>query len=151
MRVLIQRVKKAQVRVSDEIVGKIEKGLLLFLGLKKGDSFEAISYFIRKIPHLRLFSDQEEKMNLSLKDIEGSILIISQFTLYGDLRKGRRPSFQEALPPNEAEALYDGFVQAFEKELGKEKIETGCFGALMEVELINAGPVTFLLEWNCSD
>ncbi len=136
MRILIQRVKRAHVTVKGKVIGRIGKGLVLFLGLKHGDSCHSISYFTKKIPSLRLFSDQEEKMNLSLKETEGSVLMISQFTLYGSVQKGRRPSFQKAFASFEAKPLYDRFVDEFRKELGEEKVETGCFGALMEVELI---------------
>lgn len=144
MKAVIQRTKSAEVRVQDEIVGKINNGLVVLLGVTHGDTPEDVDYLVQKIIHLRIFEDEDGKMNLSLKDVEGSILSVSQFTLYGDTKKGRRPNFTEAAPPEQAKELYD----LFNKRLKEEGIavETGVFGAMMDVEFVNSGPVTFILE-----
>ncbi len=144
MRAVIQRVKEARVEVEGETVGKIGEGILLLLGVRKGDNEDDVEYLSEKALGLRIFEDSAGKMNLSIVDVKGEILVISQFTLYGDCRKGRRPSFDEAAPPDLAESLYGLFVQKV-KEKGI-KIETGKFRALMDVHLINSGPVTILLD-----
>lgn len=144
MRAVVQRVKKSSVKVSGEIIGEISKGINVLIGISKEDTLEDLKYIKEKIFNLRIFSDENDKMNLSIKDIQGEILIISQFTLYGDCRKGRRPSFINALGGEEAVALYNAFVEECSKE--GLKIQTGEFGADMEVEIVNDGPVTLLLE-----
>jgi D-tyrosyl-tRNA(Tyr) deacylase len=144
MRAVIQRVSEAEVRVSGEIVGKIDKGLLVFLGIEKEDKEEDAYYLAEKIAGLRIFEDDQGKMNLSLLDVTGEILVVSQFTLAGDLRKGRRPSFDKSAPPETAERLYEIFINKI-KNLGLN-VQTGRFRALMEVHLVNQGPVTFILD-----
>ena len=146
MRVIIQRVRSSQVRVNGEIVGKIEKGLNLLVGIATNDSINEINWMVRKCLELRLFSDEnsEGKWTKSVQDIEGELLVISQFTLYGDCRQGRRPSFSNSAPPAEAEKLYNLFVEQLKKS--GLKVETGIFGAMMEVSINNDGPVTLLLE-----
>ncbi|GIM28643.1 D-aminoacyl-tRNA deacylase [Clostridium polyendosporum] len=144
MRAVVQRVKRSSVRVNGEVVGKIEKGFNVLLGISKEDTLEDLKYIKDKIINLRVFEDESGKMNLSLQDVKGELLLISQFTLYGDCRKGRRPSFMDALGGEEAEDLYIEFVNMCKEE--NINIETGIFGADMEVEIINDGPVTLLLE-----
>ncbi|SHI33452.1 D-tyrosyl-tRNA(Tyr) deacylase [Clostridium cavendishii DSM 21758] len=144
MRAVVQRVKRSSVKVSDKVIGEINKGFNVLVGISKDDSMEDLIYIKEKILNLRVFEDENEKMNLSLKDIGGELLIISQFTLYGDCRKGRRPNFMEALGGDEAKKLYDSFLELFKNE--DIKLQSGSFGADMEVEIINDGPVTILLE-----
>ncbi|EOD00657.1 D-aminoacyl-tRNA deacylase [Caldisalinibacter kiritimatiensis] len=144
MRSVVQRVSKAKVTVNGEIVGEIKKGLLVLLGVGKDDNDKDIDYLVKKIINLRIFEDENDKLNLSVADIEGELLIVSQFTLYGDVRKGRRPNFMESAPPEIAEKLYLNFVDKC-KEYGL-KVETGAFGEHMDVELVNDGPVTILLD-----
>lgn len=145
MKAVIQRVSHAQVSVNNEIVGKIEKGILILLGIKNDDTEEDIDYLVRKIIPLRIFNDHESKMNLSIKDIEGDTLIISQFTLYADTKKGNRPSFTLAANPNIAKDFYEKFIMKYEKAFEK-KVQTGIFGADMKVELLNDGPVTIIID-----
>lgn len=144
MRACVQRVRRASVTVDDQIVGQIAKGFVVLLGIAKSDSTADVEYLCNKIMGLRVFEDAEDKMNLSLNDIGGSLLVISQFTLYGDCRKGRRPSFVEAAKPTKAVELYDRFVD-FAKGQGVA-VECGVFQAHMDVELVNDGPVTILLD-----
>ena len=144
MRLLIQRVSKASVKVEGECVGKINKGFLVFLGITHGDTKDNVDYLVNKLYNLRDFEDENEKMNLSIKDINGEILIVSQFTLYADTSHGNRPSFINAAKPDEANELYEYFIEKA-KQTGL-KIEAGIFGADMKVELLNDGPVTILLE-----
>lgn len=144
MRLLIQRVSKASVKVEGECVGKINKGFLVFLGITHGDTKDNVDYLVNKLYNLRVFEDENEKMNLSIKDINGEILIVSQFTLYADTSHGNRPSFINAAKPDEANELYEYFIEKA-KQTGL-KIEAGIFGADMKVELLNDGPVTILLE-----
>jgi D-tyrosyl-tRNA(Tyr) deacylase len=144
MRAVVQRVQSAEVFVEGRLSGKIGNGLLVFIGVGKGDGEEDISYMISKLPELRIFEDAAGKFNLSLKEIGGEMLIVSQFTLYGDCRKGRRPSFTEAEEPTVAKILYDRFVSKLER-LGVP-VQTGEFQARMHVRLINDGPVTLLLD-----
>lgn len=146
MRAVIQRVKSASVTVDNENIGKIGKGILVLLGISVDDSEKDALYLLEKTLNLRIFEDSEDKMNLSLLDISGELLVVSQFTLYGDTRKGRRPSFIQAAPPEKANALYEYFVSAAKQKL--LQVETGKFQAMMDVELINDGPVTILLDSN---
>jgi len=144
MRILIQRVKQAQVDVEGKTVGSIGRGALVFLGVTQGDTADKSEWLASKLIHLRMFEDDQEKMNRSLLDIQGEILIVSQFTLYGDCSEGRRPSFTKAAPPAEAELLYHHFVREVKKSL--LPVETGVFRAYMQVSLLNDGPVTFLID-----
>lgn len=144
MRLLIQRVSKASVKVKGECVGKINKGFLVFLGITHEDTKDNVNYLVNKLYNLRVFEDENEKMNLSIKDINGEILIVSQFTLYADTSHGNRPSFINAAKPEKANKLYEYFIEKA-KQTGI-KIEAGIFGADMKVELLNDGPVTILLE-----
>ncbi|NLY46497.1 MAG: D-tyrosyl-tRNA(Tyr) deacylase [Tissierella sp.] len=144
MRAVIQRVKEAKVTVESEVVGSIEKGLLVFLGVGGEDHSKDLDYLVEKVLGLRIFQDENDKMNLSLLDVEGDLLVVSQFTLYGDVRKGKRPSFTDSAHPDLGEKYYEEFVQkARDKGV---KVETGVFGADMDVSLINDGPVTILLD-----
>lgn len=144
MRAIIQRVKEARVEVEGEVVGRIGEGMLILVGAGKDDTEEDAEYLAEKIIGLRIFEDAEGKMNLSLTDTGGEVLVVSQFTLYGDCRKGRRPSFDKAAPPELAEELYELFVREI-RERGVN-VETGKFRAMMDVHLINWGPVTLMLD-----
>ena len=144
MRAVVQRVTYSSVEVNGEIVGEINNGFNVLLGISKDDTEEDMKYIKEKIINLRVFSDENDKMNLSLLDIKGELLLISQFTLYGDARKGRRPNFMNALGGEEAKRFYDKFIEMM-KETGW-KIETGIFGADMKVDIKNDGPVTILLD-----
>lgn len=145
MRILIQRVKNASVAVDGNITGKIENGLLAFVGFCEEDEERMISPMAQKMAGLRIFEDENEKMNLSVSDVGGRILAISQFTLYADCSHGRRPSFTSAMNPQKANEYYEKFVKALE-EITAQKVETGIFGADMKVELLNDGPVTIMLD-----
>ncbi len=144
MRVLLQRVSRAEVRVGARVTGRIERGYLLFVGLTHTDGEAALAWMADKVIGLRLFADADDKMNLALADVGGALLVVSQFTLYGDAVKGRRPSFVDAARPEVAIPLYERFV-AMLRERGA-RVETGEFGAMMDVELVNDGPVTLWLE-----
>lgn len=144
MKIVLQRVKQAEVEVQSETVGRIGKGVCLFVGIEKGDSEEEARYLANKIVELRIFPDEEGKMNLSLSDIQAEVLAVSQFTLAASVKKGRRPSFDQAEEPEAAERLFRYFVDMVKKR--GVKVETGIFGALMDVSLVNDGPVTFFLE-----
>lgn len=144
MRALVQRVEKAKVTVDDIETGSINEGLLVFLGIGKNDNKEDANYLVDKIQNLRIFEDEDNRMNLSALDLNKEILVVSQFTLYGDCSKGRRPSFFEAASPEKAEELYNFFVN--EMKNSELNIETGEFKAMMDVELINDGPVTLWLD-----
>jgi D-tyrosyl-tRNA(Tyr) deacylase len=144
MRAVLQRVTRAAVRVEGETVGEIERGLLVLLGVGHGDGEADARYLIEKIVALRIFNDKAGQMNQSLQEINGALLIVSQFTLYGDARRGRRPSWSEAAEPEAAERLYKFFVQEARARVGRA--ETGAFRRMMEVELVNDGPVTILLD-----
>jgi len=144
MRAVVQRVSHASVTVDDTIVGEIERGLLVLLGVSNKDTEADARYCVEKILNLRIFEDAEEKMNLSLVDVAGQLLVVSQFTLYGDTRRGRRPSFIDAAQPAEANRLYEYFVAESRKQI--QKVETGKFQAMMDVELLNDGPVTILID-----
>ncbi len=144
MRAVVQRVSSAQVYVDGRSTGKIGKGLLIFVGVARGDGEEDVSYFVSKLPEIRIFEDTSGKFNLSLREIDGEMLVVSQFTLYGDCRKGRRPSFTEAEEPSWAKELYERLVSRL-REQGIP-VQTGEFQAKMEVHLINDGPVTLILD-----
>lgn len=144
MRVVLQRVSRAAVRVDGQTVGAIGRGLLVLAGFAPSDGEPALAWMADKVAGLRLFTDREGKMNLPLADVGGSVLVISQFTLYGDAAKGRRPSFVEAAPPAQAEPLYQRFVELLRQR--RVPVETGRFGAVMEVDMVNEGPVTLILE-----
>lgn len=147
MRAIIQRVSSASVKIPGEIYSaKINKGLLILLGIKSGDTTDDVNFVADKCCRLRIFADSENKMNISVQDIKGEVLIISQFTLYGETAKGNRPSFIEAAKPDEAIPLYEEFIERIIYNLGDNKIKTGIFGTMMDVELINAGPVTIIVE-----
>lgn len=144
MRIVVQRSKKASVMVNEKVVGEIERGLVLLVGVTHDDTEEDAVYLADKIINLRIFEDENQKMNLSLLDVGGSILSVSQFTLYGDCRKGRRPNFMAAAKPEQALNLYHYFNNLLkEKNL---KVETGKFGAMMDVSLVNDGPVTLIMD-----
>ncbi len=144
MRAVVQRVSRACVRVEGEIRAEIGAGFLVLLGVAREDTPAAADYLAEKVAGLRVFEDSAGKMNLPLAAVNGAVLVVSQFTLYGDCRKGRRPSFDRAAPPEQAEALYTRFVEALRARGGR--VETGVFQARMAVELVNAGPVTLLLS-----
>lgn len=144
MRVVVQRVSKASVTVDDAIVGKIKQGMLVLFAVHKEDTAEKIEWLVQKLATLRIFSDAHGKMNLSLKDIGGSALIVSQFTLYGNSKEGRRPDFLESAPATQAIPIYEKFIEAMRREI--HHVETGIFGAKMQVDLTNDGPVTLILD-----
>lgn len=144
MRVVVQRSKRASVTVAGEVTGQITKGLVLLVGVTHEDTQKDAAYLADKIANLRIFEDKDEKMNLSLMDVGGEILSVSQFTLYGDCRKGRRPNFMDAARPDQAVELYEIFNSLL-REKGI-RVETGIFGAMMDVELINDGPVTLIVD-----
>lgn len=145
MKVVIQRVKQASVKINGSISGSVNKGLCLLAGIHDSDTREDVEWCCQKISKLRIFNDKNDKMNLSVRDVEGGILVISQFTLYGDMRKGRRPSFIEASKPDVAEPLYNYMIEYLNK-INNLRVESGEFGAMMEIDLINDGPVTLVLE-----
>ncbi len=144
MRAVVQRVSSASVTVDSNVVGSISDGILVLLGVGIEDSESDADYLVEKILNLRIFDDAEGKMNLSLIDKEGELLVVSQFTLYGDTRRGRRPSFIKAAQPADANRLYQYFVAKAKEQLGR--VETGIFQAMMDVELVNDGPVTIILD-----
>ena len=144
MKIVLQRVSRASVRVDDLIVGSIDHGMLLLIGFSSSDTEESMLPTLEKIVKLRVFSDEEGKMNKSVLDVEGSMLLISQFTLYADTKKGNRPSFIEAARPEQAIPLYEFFITEMKKRIAK--VETGIFGADMKVDLVNDGPVTIVFE-----
>ena len=144
MKLVIQRVKHAKVEVENEIVGKIGQGFLVLLGVGPEDTKETANYLVQKLIKLRVFEDENGKINLALKDINGELLIVSQFTLYADCTSGNRPSFTNAAKPDKANELYEYFIEQCKKE--NVKVECGVFGADMKVELLNDGPVTIILE-----
>ncbi|WP_339699365.1 D-aminoacyl-tRNA deacylase [uncultured Marixanthomonas sp.] len=145
MRTVLQRVKKASVTVEGEVVSKINQGFLVFLGIEDEDTQEDIDWLCRKITRLRVFSDTADAMNLSVKDVDGDILVVSQFTLHASTKKGNRPSFIKAAKPDVAIPLYEKFIKQLEKELNKV-VKTGVFGAMMDVALINDGPITINID-----
>ncbi|UJL44937.1 D-tyrosyl-tRNA(Tyr) deacylase [Virgibacillus sp. NKC19-16] len=144
MKAVVQRANNASVTVNEKTVGEIEYGFVVLLGVTHEDSVEDVQFLVNKIIHLRVFEDENGKMNLSLKDVEGSILSISQFTLYGDTRKGRRPNFLQAAKPDQASVLYHHFNQMLRAQ--EVHVATGEFGEMMDVHLTNAGPMTFILD-----
>ena len=147
MRVVLQRVQRAEVRVEGRVAGKIGPGFVVLAGFSPTDTDASLAWMAEKILGLRVFADDQGKMNRDLAETNGSLLVVSQFTLYGDASKGRRPSFIDAAPPNLAIPLYEKFVALLkEKAAGKIPVETGEFGAMMDVELVNDGPVTLILE-----
>jgi D-tyrosyl-tRNA(Tyr) deacylase len=144
MKLVLQRVKKASVSVDGSITGNIGPGLLILLGVHEQDTTETADFLVKKCSELRIFSDQNDKMNLSVKDIDGEALVVSQFTLLADCSKGRRPNFTSAANPEKGNQLYTYFVNRLREQI--RRVETGVFGANMQVELINDGPVTLILE-----
>ncbi len=144
MRAVLQRVTSARVVVDGEIIGEIESGLVILLGIAHDDTEQDVKYLIEKIVGLRVFDDADGRMNLSIRETGGALLVVSQFTLYGDVRRGRRPSWIEAAQPEVAEPLYESFVTEARRSV--EQVETGSFRAMMQVELVNDGPVTILLD-----
>lgn len=144
MRIVVQRVKEARVKVDAEVTGEIATGLLVFLGIAKSDTQKDADYLLDKLIGLRIFADEQGKMNRNVGEAHGALLIVSQFTLYGDCRRGRRPSFDLAAPPDQAKALYNYFVESARKTI--IRTETGIFQASMQVELVNDGPVTIIIE-----
>ena len=144
MKIVVQRVKEAEVKVDENVVGKIGKGFLVLLGVTHEDTKENAGYLVKKLCKLRVFTDENDKMNLALKDVNGELLIVSQFTLYADCSQGNRPSFIEAAKPDKAKALYEYFCEECSKN--DIKVEKGVFGANMKVSLINDGPVTIIIE-----
>lgn len=145
MRLVVQRVNEANVKVDSKIVGQIKKGFLVLLGIKSTDTKKDVDYLVRKLVNLRIFSDENDKMNLALKDVGGELLIISQFTLYGDCKKsGNRPSFSDSAKPELAIPLYEYFIEECKKQV--PIVQTGIFGSDMKVSLLNDGPVTIILD-----
>jgi len=144
MRVVVQRVKHASVTINGTVNGKINNGFLVLLGVQSTDSEQDVDYLVKKVTNLRIFSDENDKMNLSLKDVNGELLIVSQFTLYANCKEGNRPSFVEAAKPDVAIPLYEYFVSECKKII--PVVETGIFGADMKVELLNDGPVTIIMD-----
>lgn len=144
MRIVIQRVTSAKVEVEEKIVGSIGKGALVFFGAHKEDSASQTLWLAQKLVNLRIFADSQDKMNLSLLDIQGEVLIVSQFTLYGDCSEGRRPAFTDAAPPEIAKSFYEKFIAEVTEQ--KLRVQTGMFGARMQVSLVNDGPITLILD-----
>jgi D-aminoacyl-tRNA deacylase len=144
MRAVVQRVTRAKVTVNENLIGEIGNGLVVLLGIARDDTKLDAAYLVEKISSLRIFDDEDGKMNLSVKDVDGALLIVSQFTLYGDVRRGLRPSWIDAAAPEVAEPLYDFFVRQARTMV--DKVETGSFRAMMQVDLVNDGPVTILLD-----
>ncbi len=144
MKLVVQRVSKAKVEVNNEIVGKIGEGFLILFGAGEGDTKEQADFLVEKVCNLRVFRDENDKMNLSIKDIDGELLIVSQFTLYADCKKGNRPSFTNAAKPDVANELYEYFIKKCKEKV--KNVQRGIFGADMKVSLLNNGPVTIILE-----
>lgn len=144
MRFVVQRVTNASVKVDGKIVGQIKKGYMVLIGIKENDTIEQADYLVKKLINLRVFEDENDKMNLSLKDVDGELLLISQFTLYGDCSNGNRPSFTEAAKPDVANKMYEYIIGKCKEKI--DVVETGIFGADMKVELLNDGPVTIIME-----
>lgn len=146
MRLVIQRVSEASVSISNNKVSEIKQGLLILLGIGKTDGEEDILYLVRKVASMRIFSDDEGKMNWSIQDIKGEVILVSQFTLFAQTRKGNRPSYIDAAPPEMAIPLYEKFITELKSSLGESKVQTGSFGADMQVSLVNDGPVTICID-----
>ena len=147
MKAVVQRVNAASVKiVQQNYFQQIDKGLLILLGIKSGDTLEDVNFVADKCCNLRIFEDDQDKMNRSVKEVNGEILIVSQFTLYGETAKGNRPSFTDAAKPDEAIPLYEEFVLRVKKNLGDDKVKVGIFGAMMDIQLVNYGPVTLMVE-----
>jgi D-tyrosyl-tRNA(Tyr) deacylase len=147
MKVVVQRVSEAGVCIeSENYSAEIKKGMVILLGIKSGDKEEDVIFLADKCSNLRIFEDDNEKMNLSLKDINGEVLIISQFTLYGNAQRGNRPSFTDAAKPDEAIPLYEKFINRMKQNIGEEKVKSGIFGAMMLVKIFNDGPVTIIID-----
>lgn len=145
MKLILQRTSRASVSVDGKIVGQINQGLMVLIGITHTDTKENADALIKKLINLRVFNDEQGKMNLSIQDVQGEFLVISQFTLYGNAKKGNRPSYVDAAPPDVAIPLYEYFIDSLMVE-SQLKVETGIFGAMMDVELVNSGPVTIILE-----
>ena len=145
MKVVIQRVSQATVKVSDKIISEIKLGFLILLGVEKSDSKQDIDWLVNKISNLRVFSDNELKMNLSIKDINGEIIVVSQFTLHAKTKKGNRPSYIKAANPKQAEPLYEEFISLLKNE-SKVSVQSGVFGANMQLAIVNDGPVTIIID-----
>lgn len=146
MRALIQRVRRCSVSIDGKLHSSVGSGMLVLVGVKQTDQETDAEYLADRCVALRIFEDPQGKMNLAINDVGGSAMVVSQFTLYGDTRKGNRPSYSEAAPPEQAEALYEHFVRRLRLSLGDEKVSTGVFRAMMDVELVNDGPVTVIVE-----
>lgn len=146
MKALVQRVREGSVAIDGVLHARIGKGFVIMLGVRRGDSRDDALFLADKCSALRVFEDAEGRMNLSLRDVSGSVLVVSQFTLYADAQKGNRPAFTEAAPPAEAEPLYDVFVGRMRSVLGEDKVLTGVFRAMMDVTIVNDGPVTIMIE-----
>ena len=145
MKVVIQRVSQARVKVCDKIISEIKLGFLILLGIEKSDSKEDVNWLVNKISNLRVFSDNELKMNLSIKDIKGEIIVVSQFTLHAKTKKGNRPSYIKAANPEQAEPLYEEFISQLKNE-SAVSVQSGVFGANMQVDIVNDGPVTIIID-----
>jgi D-tyrosyl-tRNA(Tyr) deacylase len=146
MRALVQRVKRCSVTIEGTLHSSIGMGMLILLGIKKGDTESDAEYLAERCSLLRIFEDEAGKMNLSVKDVKGEAIVVSQFTLYGNTHKGNRPSYTDAAAPQIAEALYDHFIKHLQKHLGEQQVASGVFRAMMDVALVNDGPVTLMLE-----
>jgi len=146
MRALVQKVKRCSVGIDGVVHSSIGSGMLILLGVRQSDTPADAQYLAERCANLRIFDDESGKMNLSVKDVAGAAMVVSQFTLYGDTRKGNRPSYTDAAPPERAEQLYEAFVNHLREQLGAANVATGVFRAMMQVELVNDGPVTVLLE-----
>ncbi|HKR00468.1 MAG TPA: D-aminoacyl-tRNA deacylase [Pyrinomonadaceae bacterium] len=144
MRAVLQRVARARVRIAEQVSGEIGLGIVVLLGIARDDTEKDCKYLVEKIAAIRIFDDADGRMNLSVREVGGALLVVSQFTLYGDVRRGRRPSWIEAAPPEAAEPLYEAFVAAARRTV--PRVETGSFRSMMQVELVNDGPVTILLD-----
>ncbi len=146
MKAVIQRVSEARVSIGGNVHAAIGKGLMILIGVRRGDVEASATYLADKCSSMRIFEDEDANMNRSLSEVDGSVLVISQFTLYADSRKGNRPNLMDAAPPVEAIPLYESFVRRMKVNLGGQKVLTGVFGAMMDVHIVNQGPVTILLE-----